>query len=431
MRYRKDTTCLCLDGCYRSGIFAWNCPDPQEGPFASFHGLSNCCEAAIAMINHHYDGNITQDEVSNRAFGDRCPGPEGDLNHGWCMEEEQITDALDWALLAGGAGHVGTEPSEADYKTYLGSNRPVLWAGTIGSAGHAVVISGYLYKDKTFYYKMCNFSLTEPSPYVPRGTYGCADCWIPANYSVGRDQNMWINDDADGDGVSSFDELYRWEDPFDLWSTDDDRDNDGLKDGKDIEGYLFEGYEDGGYVGGPSDPDGKDGRCEVDPDSDNGGVLDGDEDANKDGDVDDGETDPYSVTGDSANDDIPNVNITLAPSREVQQGGEQRTLVKPGTITATFKFLRKAPALTALNVAVGPLARYTPNGGTPTNVTLSPVGGVPPTDEWTGQLTIIQTTENGKAVFTLDNGNISINIIDGDEFWIDTRKAAGKDPGKD
>ena len=123
--------------------------------------------------------------------------------------------------------------------------------------------------------------------------------------------------DSDGDGLTDFDEeQVHGTDPL-----DDDTDNDGLTDGHEVTVTNTDptlpdtdgdGVQDGTEVGitepqgddtGPDFVPDADPTTTTDPnnpDSDGGGASDGEEDANGDGAVDPGETDPNAVDDDEA-----------------------------------------------------------------------------------------------------------------------------------
>ena len=63
LQQRKDTHLLCLDGDHRHGVDdPWDMPHPTTS--WRIHARNNCCRACIAMINHYYGGNISQDYLA-------------------------------------------------------------------------------------------------------------------------------------------------------------------------------------------------------------------------------------------------------------------------------------------------------------------------------------------------------------------------------
>jgi hypothetical protein len=139
----------------------------------------------------------------------------------------------------------------------------------------------------------------------PNNGVDCDDDKIPddVEIAIGTDPN---DKDSDDDGVIDGEEIPKGSTTFDLDSDDDgkinaldpDSDNDGLKDGTE----LGLGCNDPAtnLEAGNCTPDGDGGATTtnpLDPDTDKGGVNDGDEDTDKDGVVDEGERDP-NVPGD-------------------------------------------------------------------------------------------------------------------------------------
>jgi len=85
-------------------------------------------------------------------------------------------------------------------------------------------------------------------------------------------------DNSDADGMVDFDERER----FKTSPTNPDTDNDCVADKNDVRGYVFD--LTGRYSKRKGDLSGADAlRKELDPDNDNGGRIDGDEDANRNG----------------------------------------------------------------------------------------------------------------------------------------------------
>lgn len=409
---RKDTMLLCLDGCDRTGNHAWNQSHLAAGEPGT-HADWYCWATAIKMMNNYYGGTITRDEVAFKVKGGGAP--EGDLAHNKGATDAETTTGLTWSLNDGVVNYSATEPTEVQYKAYIDANRPIMWS----TPAHWMVVSGYRYKDKKLQLRFLNVDNNGTASWRDRDAAGWgagSSVFVPPATSNARNKSMWLDTDSDGDGVRDFDELYRWEGNFDLVSSIDDKDDDHLNDSKDIEGWLFRQ----GVGNFDMDGDGK--RCEVDPDSDNGGVMDGDEDLDHDADADAGETNPYSPIQPDA-DDIPKVKISLDPVKNID--GKQ--FAKVGTVTVKLNFLRNdgTTGLPVYDKSAGPLSvKYTPEGGSAVELSLSAVGSLP-ASEWTSDFTISAGMKDGKTTFSLKNGNKNISIIEGEHFWMDAKKPIG------
>lgn len=183
-------------------------------------------------------------------------------------------------------------------------------------------------------------------PTCDQGTSTC-ECVAQATETCGDgdddDCNGVIDDDcdADGDGLPDTEEEELGTDPNDADSDNDgaidgdevlpgaDSDGDGIINALDPDSDsdgLFDGTELGFDCSSPDTtgvtcvPDADDGATTTDPtdsDTDNGGVADGTEDANHDGEIDGGETDPNDPTDDDPNGDPDNDGLTNAEESDV------------------------------------------------------------------------------------------------------------------
>ncbi|MEK7122853.1 MAG: fibronectin type III domain-containing protein, partial [Patescibacteria group bacterium] len=130
------------------------------------------------------------------------------------------------------------------------------------------------------------FNLTASTKYYYRIlAHNCKGNSVPSNVKDVTTLVAGGGNDSDGDGISDEDERRNGTDP-----NDPDTDNDGLLDGN-------EDQNDNGTVdSGETDPN--------DPDTDDDGLYDGTEDENTNGQVDDGETNPTNpdTDGDGLND---------------------------------------------------------------------------------------------------------------------------------
>ena len=115
---------------------------------------------------------------------------------------------------------------------------------------------------------------------------------VPGGSPSGRQQEASVTTDTDGDGIMDFDEQQR----FGTTVNNADTDDDCVTDKADMHSYIYRPH--GTYVVFAPDFDGDGTPNELDSDADNGGVIDGDEDANWNGHLDGGETDAYRNAGD-------------------------------------------------------------------------------------------------------------------------------------
>ena len=126
---------------------------------------------------------------------------------------------------------------------------------------------------------------------------------VPPSTATARSDESTLTEDSDNDGIVDFDEVMRFKtDPHKK-----DTDDDGIPDKIEIQSYIFN--KDGEYVSiveGRHEivifESGGRARPEINPDTDGGGLKDGDEDLNANGILDDGETDPFNPSDDLVKD---------------------------------------------------------------------------------------------------------------------------------
>ncbi|HVZ21315.1 MAG TPA: hypothetical protein VG871_09655 [Vicinamibacterales bacterium] len=323
----KDTSMLLLEEPDKSGAHAWNV-DHGVLDLSDPADKANCVLAAVAMLNHFFGGDLSQDRIgyeirgphvaqyaakllagpqSGRLSGydlssileEKQPGPEWDLNFGtglnWIEEAAAVTFALDVVPI--GDGHF-TTPDEAwnAIRTSINRGRPVIggYPFSTGSGGHEFVVKGYreangqrfiVVNDPlgSSYEKNIDSTRTPIARLQwmflpgPDGTQFRGHRQEPA---------LTREVDSDFDGVLDFDETERFHtDPHNR-----DSDGDGVWDKADIASGVFD--DTYGYARHTASPKGRDFDgdglpTERDPDSDNGGCTDGieDEDGNGDRDV--------------------------------------------------------------------------------------------------------------------------------------------------
>lgn len=280
-----------------------------------------CWIVATSMLNHFNGGNLTQDEIKFHIFGTKDPilgaFPQGRDGSGY---DEDIDAALSWALnLPVAKLHYSFgRPSESTIVQMLSEGRPVV----IGQNQHIMVVDA-VKKDASsgeFSFRFLNIDNEGTSGWwVYKNVSGIICAWFPELTTSPKMSELYIDlngnkimekgfdyiYDADEDGVLDFDEENR----FHSLKNDDDSDDDEIKDKIEIMSYtLYEPYKVGGVTKETvADIDGDKKRAEMDGDSDNGGRKDGQEDVNRNGIKEIGETNPYIAFDDynSSNPMVP------------------------------------------------------------------------------------------------------------------------------
>lgn len=312
----KDTKMLCLGGCPETGSDAW---DVDHGQRRNAHDNMYCVRASVSMIASYFGGDLSQDRISYYLFGG---GPaEEDLAHGAGTTAGQIGDALAWALngatLDGGMG----KPTFAQIKTWIDAARPICTGIAIGPSRHVVVIDGYTENTDA---AVQDLHIVDPwtaseDQTVDYGTYDVRLAHAPPADATARSDEAGVSTDSDGDGIVDFDETQR----FGSLSANEDSDGDGIHDKTEVRAYVFGNSP---YKGPDVDGDGA--RSEMDTDSDDGGILDGDEDVNADGNVDADEIDPFYAL-----DDVTNADVVLVLDRSGSM--ESAGYIGPAKATAS------------------------------------------------------------------------------------------------
>jgi len=301
LQQRKDTRLLCLDGDHRTGVDdPWDTPHPTDS--VRIHGRNNCCRACMAMINHYYGGNISQDYLSYIVYenwgnslrwgssGDASVGnPALDLGH----DSPSGPGSTELAAWAWGVSLESVEvfngkPSFSWISDRIDQGRPMVrFAGS-----HCVVIAGDLeLSDGTKW--VYHVDPAGPAPGAYEGiwvqydtdAYTVSTLTVPPASGVSpRGDDSSIHSDSDGDGIMNFDEVNRfYTDP-----NNPDTDGDGIEDKVEITAYTFDADGRWCHSAAHANWDNDERRMERDPDSDNDGFLDGCEDSNHNGQYDRG-----------------------------------------------------------------------------------------------------------------------------------------------
>ena len=325
---RKDTKLLDLNWGQYSLSVGWDESHTDLTKYPTWNNEESyrCWAAGLQMINNYWGGNLTQDEIkmyvqdslciNTRADGSAlykddtaagliCPQvrtPESSLKHGIFGAENAVNflKGLAWELNIDSNSIIWntTFPTPMQIEASLSLNAPLL----VEVPGHIMVLSGIRKRFSGDYevqlQNIDNNGAIRWVLYSPdtAGTYylGVPSTrlkikhWtgpIPQNGVPVRNSNPDVSLDSDNDGVMDYDEEMRF-----LTKKDDpDSDHDGVHDKQEILTYTLR-------VLSP-DIDGDGLRNELDWDSDNDGISDGDEDKNGNGFLENGETDPeYSAS---------------------------------------------------------------------------------------------------------------------------------------
>lgn len=330
----KDTAMLLLELNVERGAHAWDVDHGTVDPKDKADN-KNCALATVAMMNHFYGGDLSQDRIGYEVWKGRQPGgPEWDLNYGGGISGQQTSDAFKFAL--------GDGIEAYEYESYDGMWQRItseIDAGRpIGAANsrHGFVITGYEVKDGRRL-----MSVNDPwrGSYVAdldRATVPAADFtfWVMPENPVARMQEPSVRIDTDRDGVVDFDETERFKTAADAA----DSDGDTLPDKQDIVTGVFDPKY--GYARDPHP--GNNGRdfdfdelpTERDPDSDEGGCKDGQEDEDLDGHRTGSET--WNFNGDD--DDAASctgqlLTGTIVVTRKYVSTGPGASLTQDSTLT--------------------------------------------------------------------------------------------------
>ncbi|HSO30630.1 MAG TPA: lamin tail domain-containing protein [Candidatus Sulfomarinibacteraceae bacterium] len=275
----KDTGMLLLESTNEKGTHAWNVDHRVPGR-TDPADTKNCAIAAVAIMNHFYRGDMSQDRLGFEILRNRAPGPEKDINYGYGLSVLDATRMLAFALGAAPTlipAYLSYDDAWADITATIDAGRPVMGANT----RHTFVITGYELRNG---HRIVSVNDPANGRYrrdLDATTAPATDLtlWLPAAGSSGRRQEASVSKDSDGDGIVDFDETER----FHTDPTKADTDGDKLKDKADVVTGVFDpqyGYANRG-PGRDYDSDGT--PTELDKDSDAGTCWDGEEDTSGDG----------------------------------------------------------------------------------------------------------------------------------------------------
>lgn len=344
----KDSRMLLLELPRQKGAHAWDV-DHVTPSATDLADTKNCAIANVAMVNHFFGGDLSQDRIGfevlsrnvtkylgavNSAPCTNCttaagtlplgsipgegariraevrevePGPERDLSYGVGLSIERVIAALTYALGAPPrfVAQYGTmDAFWADVTAELDAGRPLIGANT----HHAFVIAGYQVRrghrqifvnDPARRMQWIDIDASR----LPASQLSTFILRPPPR--VAR-QEPEVTRDSDGDGVVDFDELER----FKTSPMNPDTDGDGVRDKEDIVSGVFETEFQLGYAYSPGpnnvgrDFDGDGLPTEIDADSDwpatgnaqgkRDGCNDGEEDTSTNGFHDGNETSNFN-----------------------------------------------------------------------------------------------------------------------------------------
>jgi hypothetical protein len=294
---RKDTNMLLLESLRTDSGHGWDEPHPTLD-ITDLADNCNCALACTQMINHYYNGTLSQDRIGFQLHQTDREGPEGDLNYG---QANEIGDVLHWAV--GGSWDVDSPKRLHDLtfpKTYgdfwrevtgeIDANRPVaLLEQPKGKGGHFIVVVGYDIRNGKRYFIVNNpWNPNSATAFQGPRQYDlialCGYYLLGKGPFAGRDDEKSIGDDQDSDKIKDFDEETR----FGTDKIINDTDSDCIEDKEEIRSSMFDPSHGWALYWNDKGGDGKarrgklvfngnvpvSGRPELDNDSDGGGLAD-------------------------------------------------------------------------------------------------------------------------------------------------------------
>jgi hypothetical protein len=291
---RKDSDLICWDGDAEvSAKAAWDNGHSDSAGAHAPHGRNYCGRAVMSAINGHYGGDLVQDRISFEHFGKKGkPGgawdgnPYGDMGHDVPMQNASVGPLLSWSLSGATVTPTLSLPSFDTIKGWVVAGRPVF----ASIPGHAVVIVGIAewlgdpgaIAQSKQRWVLYNDPWTSTIVHEQYSKSKIIAVWPASANAKGRAQEASYDLDSDADGINDFDEATRF-------ATDPaiaDTDKDCIDDKLDMHTYVYRTHNVYKL------PSGTLGRTKaLTPDTDAGSQIDGNEDRNRDGHLNSGETD--------------------------------------------------------------------------------------------------------------------------------------------
>jgi hypothetical protein len=290
---QKDSDMLCWDGDDELGARKpWDNIHQDLPGIHSPHGRNYCARASIAMINNYYSGDLTQDRITYEQFKGISPYLE--LGHDVPLSIANGARLLSWAVQRPVTLTMG-KPTFAQIQGWINSGRGVM----AGIPRHAIVLRGWaIFQGENPRIPAGTQFVLYNDPWVDRivwqryASIELTNTRVPTGNPTGRMMEETLDQDPDEDGINSFDEMVR----FRTNPNYDDTDFDCVPDKADMAGILYEPANV--YLPRPADFDWDGSYKYLDPDNDNGDIIDGDEDFNFNGHLDEDETDNFNFLDD-------------------------------------------------------------------------------------------------------------------------------------
>lgn len=273
-----------------------------------------CWAVGINILNHYFGGDLTQDEIKIYGMKKKWNFKKDSILWAFPLEalgaasDSVIMETLSWAL--GGVNVEYFEGILADsiIKNSINNKKPLY----VGNQSHIMVIDAYrIREDKVMEVRFLNPHNNGGSEWQEYSTAGIIGYFLYDKPKQVLKRDSLITVDSDNDGITDFDEKYRFKtNPYSM-----DSDGDGVFDKVEILSYTIReivnqkpalsdslynpiNMQNNVWILGIekeilADSDKDNFRAEIDLDSDNDGIKDGEEDINKNGIIDEGETDPY------------------------------------------------------------------------------------------------------------------------------------------